>query len=74
LHSAAHQRNWQYALVDFNEMLKFNPDHSEARLHRGRCYFNMRQYQEAIVDFSVAIHLNPLSWQAYFYRGCCFRK
>jgi tetratricopeptide (TPR) repeat protein len=67
-------RNWDYAIVDFSELIRHNPkNQSLARLFRGKCYYNLEEYQWALDDFSVALHLNPNDWQAFYHRGCLLR-
>jgi tetratricopeptide (TPR) repeat protein len=67
--------NWHYAIVDFNELIKHNPDNqAKARLYRGICYLNIEEYQASFDDFSIAIHLNPNDWQSFYYRACLLRK
>lgn len=68
-------RNWHYALVDFTEMIKHNPQNqAQARLYRGKCSFNLEDHQAALEDFCVALHLNPNDWESYYYRACLLRK
>ena len=65
--------NYDYAISDFAELLKRQPDHVSARLHRGLSYFYLESYQAALADFSATLHYDPSNWQAYYHRACLLR-
>jgi tetratricopeptide (TPR) repeat protein len=65
--------NYDYAISDFNELLKRQPDHVSARLHRGLSYFYLELYQPALADFSATLHYDPSNWKAYYHRACLLR-
>ena len=67
-------RNWNAAIGDFTELLKQDPQNSEARVYRGRCHSALKQWNPAVEDFSAAIHLDPMNSLAFYYRGCILRK
>ena len=70
-----YKRNWHYAIVDFTELIKHNPDNqAKARLYRAKCHMELKDFQQAFDDFSVALHLNPNDWESYYYRGCLLRR
>ena len=67
-------RQWQLAIQDFSNVLRFNPLNTEALLYRGSAYVKLHQWQDALIDFSSVIHLDPQNYVAYFKRGCLLRK
>lgn len=66
-------KNYDNAIGDFNELLKRQPDHVSARLHRGLSNFHLEEYQYALADFSATLHYDPSNWIAYYYRGLLLR-
>ncbi|MDB6027139.1 MAG: nlpI [Verrucomicrobiales bacterium] len=64
------------ALLDYNEVLKLDPNMAEAWQHRGSEHFKLGHIQESISDFDKFIDLvpqqAPYHWQrgiAYYYAG-----
>ncbi|XP_063728584.1 uncharacterized protein LOC134856149, partial [Symsagittifera roscoffensis] len=66
--------NWQAAIYDLNEIVKYDASHFDARLYRGRCYFQLGNWARALEDISAAIHLNPNDPSPFYYRACLLRK
>jgi tetratricopeptide (TPR) repeat protein len=50
------------------------PDHSQAYLHRGFIYAQLRRHQKALADFSRAVELDPKSWEARYNRGNAYGR
>ena len=67
-------KNYDYAIGDFTELLKRQPDHVSSRLHRGLSHFYLEDFQAALLDFSATLHYDPGNWSAYYHRACLLRS
>ncbi len=56
--------DFDYAIADYNQTIRFNPTMSEAFDNLGFAYQEKRQYDRAIADYDRAIQLNPNSANA----------
>ena len=67
----AYQNKGQYdrAIRDYNEAIRFKPDFAIAFYNRGDAYKNKGQYDRAIRDYSKAIRLKPNVANFYGNRG-----
>ena len=61
LSGGAHNSRGEYdwAIEDYNTVIKLNPDSVEAYIHRGLAYHHKGEYDRAIGDFTKAIELKP---------------
>jgi Flp pilus assembly protein TadD len=50
---------YDWAIEDYNTVIKLNPDNVEAYIHRGLAYHHKGEYDRAIGDFTKAIELKP---------------
>ena len=67
--SSYNLRDYNGALVAFNESLKLKPDYEMSLLERGITYFMLEKDELAQADLTKSIALNPKSERAYYYRG-----
>ena len=63
------RREYEDAIIDYDEVISLSPHDSEAYYLRGLAKGNLAQYESAIADFNEAIQLNPRYAKAYANRG-----
>ena len=51
--------NYQRALKDFANSIKYDPESDQGYANRGLCYRLMNKHDRALKDFAQAIKLNP---------------
>ena len=64
-HSAYHVGNYEQALPDLDQTIRFDPNHAEAYDHRGAMHLARGEWDKAIADYTEAIRLGPLYDGAY---------
>jgi len=57
------------AIVDFNKVIRFNPEHVEALIYRGLCYYCKEDFVQAKADFTSAIAIRKNDVTALYTRG-----
>ena len=57
VHNSRGEYDW--AIEDYNTVIKLNPDSVEAYIYRGLAYHHKGEYDRAIGDFTKAIELKP---------------
>lgn len=62
-------KRYEYALNDFNQVIKLNPNSAEAHTYRGTVYHDLEQYKVALSDFNQAIKLDSGLELAFLNRG-----
>jgi tetratricopeptide (TPR) repeat protein len=73
--SAVENQDYEGAIKDLNEALRFQPGNTKALLYRGRAYFETKNYDQAISDFSTVIKAEENNAAAHSWRGTSyFRK
>jgi tetratricopeptide (TPR) repeat protein len=55
-------KQYDQALLDFNESIKLNPKNSNAYLDKGNLFLSMAKFDNAIEEYSSAIALSPESF------------
>src|ERR1035437_5725205 len=67
----AYYERGQYdrAIQDYNQAIKFNPKYADALFNRGNTYQVKGQYDRAIQNYDQAIKLNPNHAGAYYNRS-----
>ena len=55
-------KQYDQALLDFNESIKLNPKNSNAYLEKGNLFLSMTKFDNAIEEYSSAIALSPESF------------
>jgi len=50
--------SWQWAIADYEQAMKYDPNNGKAYLNRGAIYNQLKNYQGAIDDFRKAIGLD----------------
>ena len=63
------RREYDWAIEDYNTVIKLSPDNVEAYIYRGLAYHHKGEYDRAIGDFTKAIELKPNCAGAYYDRG-----
>ena len=63
------RREYDWAIEDYDTVIKLNPDNVDAYIHRGLAYHHKGEYDRAIADFTKAIKLKPNYAGAYYDRG-----
>ena len=67
VHLSSGEYDW--AIEDYDTVIKLNPDSVDAYIHRGLAYHHKGEYDRAIGDFTKAIELKPNCAGAYYDRG-----
>jgi len=62
-------RNYEEALITFEQVIDYDSDNFEAYYFRGNCFMNMGDFNAAIKEFSEAIVVKPNYAEAYANRG-----
>lgn len=65
---------FEEAVEQFNEAIKYQADNHEAYFYRGCAKYNMFQREEALQDYLKTIEINPDYLQAYFNLGLYYRS
>ena len=68
------KKNYDKAIVAFNEAIELDPEDSFSYRNRARCFAMLKQYENALNDFKKAIILNPEDEEAYYYRAVIWGK
>lgn len=63
-----------FALGQYEEKIRLQPDDAEAYYSRGRTLARLGQHEEAIADYEEAIRLQPDDVAAYFIRGLAYTQ
>ena len=53
------RKDWEEALIHYNEAIKLDPDYVEAYNHRGRAKDELGDSKGATEDYNKAIELEP---------------
>jgi tetratricopeptide (TPR) repeat protein len=71
-----HIKNKDYdsAIVDFNESIRINPNDASVYFYRGNAYLNKSDYSSAIVDYTLSIKIDPNDPSAYNNRGFAYES
>ena len=67
--NAFQAKEYQNAIIYYNEAIQLKPDNARAYNHRGLAKINLQDYNGAITDYNKAIQLNPDDARAYNNRG-----
>ena len=62
-------RNYQEALVNFDQAITLNPNSTDAWYGKGITLKNLKRHQEALASFDQVISLKPNFSNAWYYRG-----
>ena len=62
-------RDYQGAIKDFSEAIKFNPDYTMAYNNRGIIKGSLQDFEGALEDFNKAVELEPEYADAIYNRG-----
>lgn len=62
-------KDYNGALLDYDEAIKLNPKYARAFLERGICYYTQQIDNMAIMEFTKAIEIKPDYGEAYYYRA-----
>lgn len=67
------QGDYQHALIDFSESLRYDPESALAYTGRGNAYRGLKLLDQALADHTEAIRLDPKYATAYNNRGNVWR-
>ena len=62
-------KEYDLALNDFNEAIKYDPKYTGSYINRGLVYYQLDNYQKALANFNHVISLNSQDLIAYLARG-----
>ena len=67
--------NFDKAIADCTEAIRFNPSYNAAYFTRARAYFGKHEDDKAIADYTEAIRINPaVEMLSYFNRGTIYKS
>ncbi len=66
---AFRRADFDQALVAFDELIRLDPNHSEAHRWRGDALLNKHEFDKALSEYDEAIRLDPKNGMAYSGRG-----
>jgi tetratricopeptide (TPR) repeat protein len=67
------KKDYDHAIADFSEAIRYNPKFAAAYFNRGAAYFSTKDYDLVIADYDQVIALNPKLAEAYHNRGNAYR-
>ncbi len=62
------------AIADFSQVLRVQPNLSDAYFNRGLAYQRLGQWQQAIADFKQTLLIEPSFAEAYLARGRVYQS
>ena len=62
-------KQYDEAILDFNESLKLKPNYELAILERGVVYYTLAKDDLAMADLNNAAGINPKNSRTFYYRG-----
>ncbi len=65
----AGKKDWDHALLDYDETIKIDPKNADAWVNRGNTYGHKEQHDRSIQNYDEAIRLNPNLEEAYSNRA-----
>jgi|GEM_PF-4062003 tetratricopeptide (TPR) repeat protein len=71
---AFERRDFDQAIAAFDNLIRLDPNHSEAHRWRGDASLNKHQYDKALSEYDEAIRLDPENGMAYFGRGAIWTQ
>ncbi|KAM3145776.1 hypothetical protein pb186bvf_002071 [Paramecium bursaria] len=69
---ALDNKQFEEALILFDEILKINPNHKNTILNRGITLNSLSKFKDAIVNFNTVIQLDQFNINAYYNKGMSF--
>ena len=66
---AFRRADYDQAIVAFDELIRLDPNHSEAHRWRGDALLNKHEFDKALSEYDEAIRLDPKNGMAYCGRG-----
>ena len=66
---AFRRADYDQAIVAFDELIRLDPNHSEAHRWRGDASLNKHEFDKALYEYDEAIRLDPKNGMAYSGRG-----
>jgi tetratricopeptide (TPR) repeat protein len=68
------KRDYDRAIVDYDQAIRLNPSHASALSNRGAAYARKGDYDRAIENYDEAIRLNPGHADAFSNRGVAYAR
>jgi tetratricopeptide (TPR) repeat protein len=69
---AFRRADYDRAIASFDELIRLDPNHSEAHRWRGDTWLNKRELDRALSEYDEAIRLDPRNGMAYCGRGAAW--
>jgi tetratricopeptide (TPR) repeat protein len=66
---AFRRADYDQAIIAFDELIRLDPNHSEAHRWRGDALLNKHEFEKALSEYDEAIRLDPKNGMAYSNRG-----
>ncbi|MFH1228290.1 MAG: tetratricopeptide repeat protein [Planctomycetota bacterium] len=67
-------KRYDEALVEYNQVIKLDPNNYEAYNNRASIYCRKRNFDKAIADFDEALRIQPENHRAYCNRGLAYAQ
>lgn len=68
------QTRLDFALMDYNQTLRLDPNFREAYFNRGNAYYQLEMHSRAIADYTHYISLDPFDAEIYYKRSLAYQK
>jgi len=67
-------KKFEDAVIDFDNSLKINPNHSQAHYYKGLACYKLDMNESAIKAFESTVNIDPANFQAYYGMGSIYYK
>ena len=68
------EKNYESALLTYNELIQEFPERKEGYFNRGLCLYRSGKFSEAILDFNDCISIDSQFVAAKFLKGMCIQS
>jgi len=67
-------KNYEFAIVDYSEIIELQPANVDAYMMRGSVYYYLALYDLALSDYNKAIQIDPSKKGLYYARGMLYSR